>query len=172
MKRERNQSLSAAAAVARGLISYVVKSAALILLMVMFGHTSARATLGQPEASVTTDQQQMKMEERVQRLQAYKVHELTTANGTIVREYVSPQGSVFGITWRGPSIPDMNQLLGAYVNNLQTATPDQTKIQRRRGITVKTNDFVYSNFCRLRICAGSAYVPKLVPANVPVEVMR
>ena len=50
---------------------------------------------------------------------------LTDANGTTVREYVSPQGSVFGITWQGRSTPDMNQLLGTYVTNLQTATPAQ-----------------------------------------------
>jgi hypothetical protein len=85
---------------------------------------------------------------------------------------VSPEGTVFGITWQGRSTPDMNQLLGNYVNNFQTATRDQTQIRQRRGITIKTNDFVYTNFCRMGVCSGSAYAPKLVPSNVSVEVMR
>jgi hypothetical protein len=114
----------------------------------------------------------MKSEDRVQTFQAYKVHELTSANGMTVREYLSPEGSVFGVTWQGRSAPDMNQLLGTYVNDLQTATAAQTKIQPRRGISVKTKDFVYSNFCRMRMCRGSAYVPSLIPSNVSVEVMR
>lgn len=148
------------------------RNKAIALLLVLTVALPAGATLGQPEASVTSDQLHMKSEERVQTLQNYRVHELTTAEGTTVREYVSPQGSVFGITWHGRSAPDMNQLLGTYTNNLQTATPAQTKIQRRRGITVRTGDFVYSNFCHLRRCAGSAYLPKLVPANVTAEAIQ
>lgn len=151
------------------------RDATRIVAMIMvfgFAHLPAWATLGQSEASVTSDQLHMKSEERVQTSQNYRVHELTTAEGSTVREYVSPQGSVFAITWHGRSVPDMDQLLGTYTNNLQTATPAQTKIQRRRGITVKTGDFVYSNFCHLRTCAGSAYLPKLVPANVSVEAIQ
>ena len=121
---------------------------------------------------MTSDELQMKSQHRVQALQAYKVHELTTENGATVREYVSPAGSVFGVTWQGRSAPDMNQLLGTYVNNLQTATADQTNIQPRRGISVKTKDFVYSNFCRMRMCRGTAYVPSLIPSNVSPEVLR
>ena len=143
-----------------------------MLLVLSVLYLPAWATLGQPEASVTSDQLHMKSEERVQTLQNYRVHELTTAEGTTVREYVSSQGSVFGITWHGRSAPDMNQLLGTYTNNLQTATSAQTKIQRRRGITVRTGDFVYSNSCHLGRCAGSAYLPKLVPSNVTVEAMQ
>jgi hypothetical protein len=172
MKREPSLAVSAAAELSRGAFSYPAKCAALILLVFIFGQVAAWATLGQSEASVTSDELKMKSEHRVQTLQNYKVHELTNANGTIVREYVSPQGSVFGITWQGRTTPDMNQLLGTYVNNLQTAAPAQTKIIPRRGMSVKTNDFVYSNFCHLRRCQGSAYVPSLIPSNVSAEVLR
>jgi hypothetical protein len=143
-----------------------------ILLMLVLANGPAWASLGQSEASVTSDKLQMKSEDRVQDLQSYKVHELTIATGPTVREYVSPGGVVFGVTWQGRAVPDMNQLLGTYVTNLQTATPAQTKIRHLRGITVKSGDFVYSNLCQMRICKGSAYVPSLVPSNVSVEVMR
>jgi len=142
------------------------------LLVLALGSMPAWAGLGQPEASVTSDQLHMKSEHRVQDFQAYKVHELANTEGAVVREYVSSEGTVFGITWQGRSTPDMNQLLGNYVNNFQTATRDQTQIRQRRGITIKTNDFVYSNFCRMGVCSGSAYAPKLLPSNVSAEVMR
>jgi len=142
------------------------------LLVLVLGSMPAWAGLGQPEASVTSDQLHMKSEHRVQDFQAYKVHELANTEGAVVREYVSSEGTVFGISWQGRSTPDMNQLLGNYVNNFQTATRDQTQIRQRRGITIRTNDFVYSNFCRMGVCSGSAYAPKLVPSNVSTEVMR
>jgi hypothetical protein len=142
------------------------------LLVLALGNMPAWAGLGQPEASVTSDQLRMKSEHRVQEFQAYKVHELANTEGAVVREYVSPEGTVFGITWQGRSTPDMNQLLGNYTNNFQTATRDQTQIRQRRGITIKTNDFVYTNFCRMGVCSGSAYAPKLVPSNVSAEVTR
>jgi hypothetical protein len=170
MNRKRN--LRSAPAPDRPFLSYCLKAALSTSLGLVMATTPVWATLGQSEASVTSDELQMKSEHRVQTLQNYKVHELTTAGGATVREYVSPQGSVFGVTWHGRSTPDMNQLLGTYVNNMQTATADQIKIQPRRGITVKTKDFVYSNFCRLRMCSGSAYVPSLVPSNVAPEVLR
>lgn len=134
--------------------------------------TPSWAGLGQPEASVSTDVLQLKTEDHVQTSQGYRVHQLTSANGPTVREYVSPQGTVFGVAWQGRAVPDMNQLLGTYIANLQTATAAQTKVRHLRGLAVKTNDFVYSNFCRLSVCTGSAYVPSLVPNNVSAEVVR
>ena len=143
-----------------------------VLLILVLAQIPAWAVLGQTEASVTTDQQRMKTEDRVQTFASYRVHQLTTTNGPTVREYVSPQGVVFGVAWQGRFMPNVNQLLGTYVENLQTATADQTRIQRRRGITVKTSDFVYSNFCHLQNCTGRAYVPGFVPSNVSAEVVR
>lgn len=148
------------------------KPAMVFFLVLIVAHTPSWAGLGQPEASVNTDVLQLKTEDHVRTSQGYRVHELTTANGPTVREYVTPQGVVFGVAWQGHAVPDMNQLLGTYVTNLQTATPAQTKVRHLRGVAVKTDDFVYSNFCRLRVCAGSAYVPSLVPSNVSAEVVR
>lgn len=141
------------------------------LSVLALGSMPLWAGLGQPEASVTSDQLHMKSEHRVQDFQSYKVHELSNSEGVVVREFVSSQGMVFGITWQGRT-PDMNQLLGNYVNNFQTAAKDQTQIRQRRGITIRTNDLVYTNFCRLGVCSGSAYAPKLVPSSVSAEVMR
>ncbi len=172
MSRKANPDLSFAAGLQGGILSHSAKTIFSALLVLVLVSVPAWAGLGQPEASVTSDQLHMKSEHRVQDFQAYKVHELANTEGAVVREFVSPEGTVFGITWHGRSTPDMNQLLGNYVNNFETATRDQTHILPRRGITIKTNDFVYTNFCRMGVCSGSAYAPKLLPSNVSVEVMR
>jgi len=114
----------------------------------------------------------MKSEDRVQAFQTYKVHQLTATNGTIIREYVSPKGLVFGIAWQAPFMPDMKQLLGTYVTNLQTASRTQTQVRHLRGIIVKTNDFVFVSSGQMRHWRGNAYVPSLVPSNVSVEVVQ
>jgi hypothetical protein len=172
MNDKLNPGLSLSTGLPGGILYHYLRAALSVALVLIPGTIPASATLGQPEASVTTDQLHMKSEHRIQTFQNYKVHELSSAKGATIREYVSPQGSVFGITWQGRSTPDMTQLLGTYLNNMQTATPAQTKILPRRGMSVKTDDFVYSNFCRMGMCRGSAYVPSLIPSNVSVEVMR
>jgi hypothetical protein len=143
-----------------------------VLLMLMMGSLPAWAALGQYEGSVSVDQQYLRSEDRVQTFQAYKVHQLTSANGTTVREYVSPQGLVFGVTWQGRFMPNMQQLLGTYVTKLQTASKAQTQIWRRRGLIVNTDDFVFVNGGTMRFWKGSAYVRSLVPSNVSVEVVK
>jgi len=143
-----------------------------VLLMLMMGSVPAWATLGQIEGTVSVDQQHLRSEDLVQSFQAYKVHQLTTTNGTIVREYVSPKGLVFGVAWQAPFMPDMHQLLGDYVTALQSATQAQTQIQRRRSLIIKTNDFVFVSAGRLRFYTGRAYVPSMIPGNVSVEVVK
>jgi hypothetical protein len=133
-----------------------------VLFILTLGTVPAWAVLGQYESSVSVDQA----------FQTYKVHQLTSANGTIIREYVSPKGLVFGVTWQGPFMPSMQQLLGSYVTNLQTASPAQTHIRHLRGLTVKTNDFVFVSGGHMRFWKGNAYVPSLIPNNVSVEVVR
>src|ERR1700745_4219083 len=46
----------------------------------------------------------------------YTVHETTLDNGTVLREFTnSRSGQVFALTWRGPVLPDMQDVLGTYL---------------------------------------------------------
>jgi Protein of unknown function (DUF2844) len=143
-----------------------------VLLILIVASMPAWATLGQYEGSVSVDQQNLRSADLVQSFQAYKVHQLTTTNGTVVREFVSPKGTVFGIAWQSRFMPDMKQLLGDYLTNYQSATKAQTQIHQRRGLIVKTNDFVFVSNGHMRFYKGLAYVPSLVPNNVSAEVVK
>ena len=143
-----------------------------LLLMLVVGTAPAWAVLGQYESSVSVDQQYLVSKDYVQAFPGYKVHQLTTAKGTVVREYISPQGLVFGIAWQAQFMPDMRQLLGSYETNLETATKAQTQVRHLRSLIVRTTDFVFVSSGHLRFWRGSAYAPNLVPNNVSVEVVR
>ncbi len=149
-----------------------MKNTLRVLLILMLASIPAWATLGQYEGSVSADQQSIKSEDLVQAFQAYKVHQLTTKNGTTIREFVSPAGKVFGVAWQAPFMPNLQQLLGTYATNLQTASKEQTQIHHMRGLIVKTGDFVFVSNGHMRFFKGYAYVPSLVPSNVSLEVVR
>jgi hypothetical protein len=143
-----------------------------VLLILTQVTVPAWAVLGQYESSVSVDQQSLGSVDRVQVFQGYKVHQLTTASGTIVREYISPQGLVFGVAWQARFMPNLQQLLGSYATNLQTASRAQTQVRHLRGLIVRTNDFVFVSGGHMRFWKGSAYVPSLVPSDVSAEVVR
>ena len=42
------------------------------------------------------------------------VHEIQASSGTVVREFISPAGKVFGVAWEGPWLPDLREMLGMY----------------------------------------------------------
>ena len=106
----------------------------------------AAAALGGDVTSVEADRQQMKAQRAVQAKQNYSVHEITTPYGTVVREYVSPDGKVFGVAWRGPFLPNFQQLLGDSYAKFAQAAQDARSAQPRRSrnapLTVEQPDLV------------------------------
>jgi Protein of unknown function (DUF2844) len=141
--------------------------AAFVVLLV--GSTPSWAVLGEYENSVSTDQQRMHAQLREAAGRGYSIKQLSSGNGNVVREYVSPAGLVFGVAWQGPTMPDLRQLLGSYFGQLQQASQSR----RRRGpLMIKTNDFVLVSGGHMRSFRGAAYMPSLLPANVSAEVVR
>jgi hypothetical protein len=144
----------------------------LILGVALLGSAApAWAVLGQYESSVASDQQYLRGEIKVETQAAYAVHQITNTAGAVVKEYVSPQGRVFGVSWQGPYVPNLQQLLGSYYTQVDQALRTQT---RRRGgpLVVRSGDLVFLSGGHMRAFHGRAYVPSLVPANVNEEVVR
>ena len=142
-----------------------------VLLTLILGVVPAWAVLGEYESSVSLDQKYMRGEDRLISAQGYRLHQITSLNGAVVTEYVTPEGKVFGVSWRAPFIPNMEQLLGSYIAPVQQAARAQT--HRRGGpLIVRANDLVFVSGGHMRAFHGSAYVPSLLPKNVSAEVVR
>ena len=139
--------------------------------MLVLAVSPAWAALGQPESSVNKDQQFLRGQVRSEVYGSYRLHLITEPSGTTVREYVSPAGIVFGISWQGPFVPNLQQLLGTYFTHLQEFAQAQT---RRRGgaITIQKQNFVLTSGGHMRAYQGRAYVPSLLPPGVSPEVVR
>ena len=130
----------------------------------------AFAALGADAASVEADRAHMKGELRMTAGDRYQVHEILLPSGTRVREYVSPAGKVFAVSWRGPSMPDLRQTLGDYFDKLQTAT--RVANGDHHHLSVEQPEFVLHSRGHQRSFAGQAYVPALLPAGVTVADIR
>ena len=127
----------------------------------------AWAALGDNVTSVNNDKAHMKGTLRSVATQHYVKHEIQVPSGQVVREFVSPSGSVFGVAWEGPFQPDLQQLLGSYFEPVKQAVT----AQQRHGhgpIFVETTGFVFQQGGHARSFHGRAYVPAMVPQGVDV----
>ena len=141
-----------------------------LVVVLLLASAPGWAVLGEYANSVTTDQQHMRAQLSETVRQGYSVKELRSADGKTIKEYVSPAGLVFGVSWQSPFLPDLHQLLGSYYGQLQQAVQAQ---RRRRGpLVIRTKNFVLFSGGHMRSFHGAAYAPNLLPANVPAEVVR
>ena len=127
----------------------------------------AWAALGDNVTSVNNDKAHMKGTLRSVATQHYVKHEIQVPSGQVVREFVSPSGSVFGVAWEGPFQPDLQLLLGSYFEPVKQAVT----AQQRHGhgpIFVETSGFVFQQGGHARSFHGRAYVPAMVPQGVDV----
>jgi hypothetical protein len=126
--------------------------------------TPSWAVLGERAESVVSDQQRLHGELRSQPGEGYSVHEIRAADGTNVREYASPDGVVFGVSWRGPFVPDLARLLGSSFPEFQAA--GRFAVRPRRPVRVRTDGLVVELGGHVRAFHGRAYLPRELPEGV------
>ncbi len=129
----------------------------------------ALAALGEPESSVASDRQALAAVARGSTDRgAYSVHELEQG-GTTIREYVSPQGVVFAVTWSGLANPDLRTLLGGYAAEYERAAAQSPSVKGRRSRRVAASNVVVDSWGHMRDRHGRAWVPELVPQGVTLD---
>lgn len=142
-----------------------LKIALVTIALLAAGSTPVRASLGQGVDSVVADQQEMGGEIKTTSNAGYTTDEITTLSGTIVREYVSPGGRVFAVSWRGPTPPNLANLLGSYFQQIQAASSAQQP-RLSGSVTVATGDVIFHSGGHIGNLWGRAVVPSLVPEGV------
>ena len=142
------------------------------MLVVITWPGASWAELGGVVASVENDAAHLKGTLRLAATQAYSLHEIRAATGHVVREYATSDGTVFGVSWTGPTIPDLRQLLGEqYFAEFQ-----QTSAARQRHgrgpLLIETSDLVFQQTGHLRDFHGRAYLPRLLPSGMTADAIR
>jgi hypothetical protein len=151
-------------------ISIQLKMLVMVALAAATPPVGAWASLGGDAASVQADQIHLQGRRTMKAGESYTVHEIQGSSGTVVREYVSPEGKVFGIAWQGRWMPDMRQLLGSYFNQYAQANQAQKDARIRRGpVLINEPGLVVQIGGHPRAFAGRAYVPEMLPSGVRAE---
>ena len=144
-----------------------------LLLVVFLSCLPAMAALGGDLNSVHDDAAHMKATVKIQHKQTYAIHQITDKSKTVVREYVSPDGRVFGVAWQGPYLPDLNRILGNYMQQYITAAQEEhSKAPGRHPLMIHQPGLVVETSGRMRAYYGRAYAPDLLPQGVAAEEVR
>lgn len=132
------------------------------LLTSMMYASSVYATLGEPIAPEVSLKALTK--------EGYTVHEATREDGGKVRQYANTKGIVFGVSWEGGRLPDLEALLGKH---FKTFVQEAQFSKRRRGpLFVQQGDFTVVSGGHQRDFRGRAYLSNLIPSSLTHEVIR
>ncbi len=137
----------------------------------------AGATLGGDAASVEADRIALQATALPAVAGAgYSVAAFTLPSGTVVREFVAPAGTVFGVAWEGPLIPDLKQLLGAtHFAAVGESTRNRNREGRRGPMALRPAGdagLVMESSGHMRAFAGRAWLAPQLPAGVDADAVR
>jgi hypothetical protein len=98
---------------------------------------------------------------------AYTVRQTTFAGGTVVREYISQAGTVFGVGWTGQQPPDLSALLGSYFPQYVAGVKASHAAGRVHGPgVVEQPGLVVHAGGHMGAFSGQAWLPQDLPAGV------
>jgi hypothetical protein len=144
-----------------------------ITLMTLGLCLPAFAALGGDLSSVQADQAHMKASLKTTAGQAYTLHEIKTEIGTVVHEFVSPDGRVFAVAWHGPSMPPLQQILGSYFQQYSAGVQAHHDPRVRRSpLNIQEPGLVVQSSGHPRGYFGRAYVPGMLPPGVTLDQIR
>lgn len=136
------------------------------------GTLPARAELGGTITSVENDAARLKGTLRLVATQAYTQHEIRLATGHVMHEYASPNGQVFAVSWEGPTVPDLRQLLGErYFAEFQQAAAARQRYGRHP-LLIETPEFVFQQTGHPRDFHGRAFLPQSLPPGVDASAIQ
>lgn len=132
----------------------------------------AMASLGGKVDSIQADTAHMGATVNQTSANNVEVHQLQSPTGTVVNEYLSSSGTVFAVTWQGPFMPDMQQILGAYFQQYSAALSAQPRQYGHHPLNIKQPGLVVQTGGHMRAHWGRVYVPALVPEGVNAEQLQ
>jgi hypothetical protein len=130
----------------------------------------AFASLGELESSIGADRMRMRAQRSVLTTQQYAVNELQSADGSRVKQYVSPSGFVFAISWHTLYKPNLSSLLGSSSQTYANAEQQAARhggIQRR--FRHESVDLVVQSTSHLNVFSGFAYRQSMLPRGLNLQ---
>lgn len=137
-------------------------------------HGLAEATLGEPAETIAKDRKALSgVSQKSHSYARFRVQEMASGTTrTTIREYVSPNGVVFAVTWNGLVHPDLKLLLGSYHDDYRKAHSRRARNPGRREMKLVSDRLVVEMWGHMRNLQGRAYLPALLPEGVNIDEIR
>ncbi|MCE7528026.1 DUF2844 domain-containing protein [Polynucleobacter sp. IMCC 30228] len=91
----------------------------------------------------------------------YTIYSQNINPGLVIKEYLTNNGNVFAVTWKGPNLPNFQVVLGSYYSNYLTALQNNP-----RAIFFQDDNIVIESGGVMGGYVGRAYLPKQFPAGM------
>jgi hypothetical protein len=152
-----------------GRVFRVVCSVSILVVVGPYSGT-ARAALGDDVSVVEQDRVQMHANLQIRRNANYDVHELDTAVGATVREFVGQDGKVFAVAWSGGWRPDLRMIMGTH----HARYIEHTRGKRRSlgPMRVELPGMVVFMGTYLRTSFGHVYLTDQLPTGFSPEELK
>jgi len=129
----------------------------LVLGLPMF----AQAELGGNLASIMQEQKTFGSTLTTSPQSNYTIYIQNISPDLVVKEYVSNSGNIFGVAWKGSTLPNFQVLLGSYYSNYLSAQQ-----QNPRSVFSQDNNLVIESGGVMGGYIGRAYLPKQLPTGL------
>lgn len=147
---------------------------ALLLALALTAAAPAAAVLGEDLASVHADQLRLGASRRQQVQLTTQVHVLTLPDGSTIRQYATPDGFVYAVSWNTHFKPRLDQLLGthfaAYAEGGRRAQAQRPGVAHSARIA--RGDLVVESVAHLQTHVGRAYLRSRLPAGTSPDALR
>lgn len=114
----------------------------------------------------------MKASVNVTQQASYSVHAMQSPGGTTVKEFASPDGNVFAVSWQGQFPPQMQQILGSYFNQYEAALQARPQRYGHRPLNIQQSGLVIQTGGQMRNYFGRAYIPDMLPSGVKADEIK
>lgn len=122
------------------------------------GAVSKEAVLIQGQSSVVATEPQL------------NIYQVKATSGTLIKEYTNANNVVVAVSWQGPTLPNLKELLGSNFDTF--VNRPTTHATSHRSAELITDDLVVQSHGQMRNFAGRAYLPKLLPAGFSADQIK
>ncbi|KAA1015914.1 DUF2844 domain-containing protein [Paraburkholderia panacisoli] len=100
---------------------------------------------------------------------ALRVRTLTDAGNTTINEYATSTGRIVGYAWEGPTMPDLDALLGKYAASYRTGAAASARDGNLHASRIARPDVIVESGGPMRGYLGRAWLPGALPPGVTAD---
>jgi hypothetical protein len=97
---------------------------------------------------------------------ALRMRTLTDAGNTTINEYATSTGEIIAYTWQGPTMPDLNALLGKYAGSYRAGAAASPATGNLHASRVVGPDVIVESGGLMRSYTGRVWLPTEMPPGV------